>query len=97
MRGLAHVGIIALVDEATGYQNLRARRALEEILEAFISDKLLKWTKRFPDIFYLEIFRLRRWNYSEDSIKKRPSVVGRYTNDIAHSTELRGRPLDLSC
>jgi hypothetical protein len=37
MRGLAHVGIIALVDEATGYQNVRARSALEEILEAFVA------------------------------------------------------------
>ena len=37
MRGLANVGIIALVDEATGYQRDRARDALEKILEAFIA------------------------------------------------------------
>ena len=45
MRGLAHVGIIALVDEATGYQYERARQALEEILERFISNELRKWVK----------------------------------------------------
>ncbi len=37
MRGLAHVGIIALVDEATGYQEDRDRQELRRILEAYIS------------------------------------------------------------
>ena len=46
MRGLAHVGIIALVDEATGFQAHRARRALADILEKFISDELRRWVKR---------------------------------------------------
>ena len=85
IRGFATVGIIALVDEATGYQNLRARRALEKILEDFISDKLLKWAKRFPDKFYEEIFRLRGWSYTEDSIKRRPAIVGKCTNDIVYA------------
>ena len=38
MRGLATVGVIALVDEVTGYQQLRAERALATILERFIAD-----------------------------------------------------------
>jgi hypothetical protein len=33
-------GIIALVDEATGYQKERARDALAEILEQFIAKEL---------------------------------------------------------
>lgn len=33
MRGFARVGIIALVDEATGYQRDRAKDALAKILE----------------------------------------------------------------
>src|SRR5664280_281309 len=32
IRGLAHVGIIALVDEATGYQEIRTKDALAKIL-----------------------------------------------------------------
>lgn len=35
MRGLAHVGIVALVDEATGYQEVRDGMALQAILDAF--------------------------------------------------------------
>lgn len=83
VRGFARVGIIALVDEATGYQDFRARLALEDILEKFISDELGKWAKTFPDEFYKELFRLRGWRYSPLSVK-RPQVIGHLTNDIVY-------------
>lgn len=83
MRGLAHVGINALVDEATGYQEVRDRQALQKILELFISKELLKWTKRFPDDFYKEMFRLKGWDFPKLGTSK-PQVVGHYTNDIVY-------------
>ena len=83
MRGFARVGIIALVDEVTGYQEVRAREALEEILRNFISAELLKWVKTFPDDFYRQMFRLRNWQYYQFSVK-RPSIAGRITNDIIY-------------
>lgn len=83
IRGFARVGIIALVDEATGYQDVRTREALEEILERFIADELLAWAKRFPDEFYRQLFRLRGLHYSEVSTK-RPQYIGRLTNDIIY-------------
>jgi len=83
MRGLAHVGIIALVDEATGYQQERDRHELHRILEAYISKELLPWTKRFPDEFYHELFRLRGWPYSPPS-PKRPKYVGKLTNELVY-------------
>jgi len=83
VRGFAKVGIIALVDEATGYQEVRARRALEEILDQFISEELRKWAKTFPDEFYKEMFKLKGWQYVPFSVK-RPSVVGTYTNDLVY-------------
>ena len=83
MRGFARVGIIALVDEATGFQEVRARRALEQILEKFIADELLKWAKMFPDEFYQQIARLRGLHYSEIATK-RPPYIGRLTNDIVY-------------
>lgn len=79
----AQVGIIALIDEATGYQNIRARKALEEILNKFISEELRKWAKTFPDEFYKQMFKLRGWPYDPASMKK-PSVVGHYTNDLIY-------------
>src|SRR5690349_12608893 len=47
--GFATVGIIALVDEATGYQEIRDRQALQKILDRYIGKELAKWAKRFPD------------------------------------------------
>ena len=82
MRGLARVGIVALVDEATGYQEIRARKALATILERFIADELQPWTKTFPYEFYKQIFKLKRWP-GPDGVK-RPSVIGHYTNDIVY-------------
>lgn len=84
VRGFARVGIIALVDEATGYQDLRARDALADILEAFIADELRKWVRTFPADFYKEIFRLNGWQYPKISSSKRPSVIGHWTNDLIY-------------
>jgi len=83
IRGLATVGIIALVDEATGYQYERDRHELNKILEAYIAKELLPWTKRFPDEFYRQLFRLRGWNYSPPSVK-RPKFVGKLTNELIY-------------
>lgn len=83
IRGFAHVGIIALVDEATGYQYDRDRQALHLILEAYIAKELLPWAKRFPDEFYKQLFRLRGWPYSPPS-PKRPLYVGKLTNQLVY-------------
>jgi phage protein len=85
IRSLARVGITALVDEATGYQYERERDELQKILKAYISEELLKWEKRFPDDFYKEIFRLNGWDFTVNGIKKRPSVIGRWTNTLIYN------------
>ena len=64
-RALAKVGIVALVDEATGYQEVRDRLALQAILDRFLRQELAAWAKRFPDEFYQHIFRLRGWQWKE--------------------------------
>lgn len=84
LRGLGRIGIIALVDEATGFQYARNRKALEAILDQFLRKELGKWAKRFPDEFYEQMFRLRGWDYKRFSTA-RPSVVGRYTTDLVYA------------
>lgn len=79
----AKIGIIALVDEVTGYQEVRERNALYKILEAYISPTLLPWTKKFPDEFYKEMFRLNNWPYDPGSVK-RPGVIGTWTNQLIY-------------
>jgi len=83
VRGLARVGIIALVDEATGYQDARTRRALAQILEAYIDKELNAWVQTFPEDFYKNLFRLRNIEYDSGSVK-RPQYFGHLTNDIVY-------------
>lgn len=90
IKSFAKVGIIALVDEATGYQYERERDELQTILNAYISKELLEWQKRFPDSFYKEIFRLNGWDYTVSSIKKRPGVVGKWTTKLIYEQLPKG-------
>ncbi len=83
IRGLAIVGVVGLVDEATGYDKIRAQRALAQILEQFIDKELNPWTRTFDFEFYHEMFRLRGWGIPEGT--KRPRVVGKYTNDLVYA------------
>ena len=83
MRGLAHLGIIALVDEATGYQNDRAKDALAKILEAFIAKELQAWVPTFPSELYEQMFKLRGLDFPTSSVK-RPQYFGVLTNDIVY-------------
>lgn len=83
VRGFARIGIIALVDEATGYQKDRAKNALAKILEAFIATELQPWVKTFPNEYYNELFRLRGLKFPNDSIQ-RPQYFGYLTNDIVY-------------
>jgi len=80
---LSKVGIAALIDEATGFQAIRPHEALQALLDKYIAKELAAWAKRFPDQFYTEMFRLKGWDW-EGMEKNRPSIVGRYTNDIVY-------------
>jgi len=80
VRGFARVGIIALIDEATGYQDDRDRDALSRILQAFIAKELQPWIKTFPLNFYKELCRLREIEFSVNL----PSYFGHLTNTIVY-------------
>jgi hypothetical protein len=83
MKALAHIGIAGLIDEASGYQEVRDKRALQELLDKYLNKELAAWAKRFPDEFYKEMFRLNGWPWL--ALKgKRPGIVGTYTNDLVY-------------
>lgn len=83
IRGFARIGIIALIDEATGFQLDRTKDALSRILEAFIAKELQPWLPTFPSEFYQEMFRLRSLEYDPLNVK-RPQYFGILTNDIVY-------------
>lgn len=78
-RSLSKIGIVGLVDEATGYQSVRARDELQRILSAYIAEELLPWAKRFPDSFYEQIHRVWDWPYAPGN-NKRTAYIGKLTN-----------------
>jgi hypothetical protein len=82
LRGLTDKAINDLIDEATGFKNLNRRRVLETILREYVTPEALPWVLTFDDELYMHIFRLNGWEYTESSIKKRPGVVGKWTNDF---------------
>lgn len=83
MRGLAEVGIIALVDEATGYQRDRARDALAKILEAYVAKELQPWVKTFPPDYYEQMCRLRGLPFPPVGTNY-PPYFGTLTNNIIY-------------
>lgn len=83
MRGLARVGIVALVDEATGYQEIRDKKALEKILDKYLTEEKAKWAKTFPDDFYKKLFNVRGIPY-DPTTTKRAGFIGNDTNFIIY-------------
>lgn len=86
MRGLAEVGIIALIDEATGYQRDRAKDALAKILEAFVTKELQPWVKTFPAEYYEHLFRLYGLQFPPEGRPQwRPQFMGKITNEVVYN------------
>ena len=83
MRALAETGIVALVDEATGYQAVRPQNALQSYLELVIRRELAVWAKKFPDEFYENIYKLKGWVWPGMN-KNRYSVVANYTTNLIY-------------
>ncbi|WPY01488.1 P63C domain-containing protein (plasmid) [Candidatus Trichorickettsia mobilis] len=84
VRSLAKVGVTALVDEATGYQNVRAKDALQALLDKYLIKEFAAWAKRFPPEFYNEVFRLRKWNINKINSSRRPCYAAQLTSDIVY-------------
>jgi len=83
VRSLAKVGIVALVDEATGFQVERDRDELHKLLSAYLTAERLAWAKRFPDEFYKQVYRLKDWTWPPTG-RAKPPVLGHITNDIVY-------------
>lgn len=82
-RALAKTGIIALIDEVTGYQEIRPQDALQKYLEMILRKELAAWVKRFPDEFYINIYKLKGWKWPGMQ-KNRFSIVAHYTRDLVY-------------
>ena len=78
----AKVGLIALIDEATGYQYERASDALQVKLKAFLSEEMRAWEKTFPDDLWVEFGRLTNW---KGAVTHRPKYWGHLVTELVYS------------
>jgi len=85
IRSFAKVGLIALIDEATGYQYDREKKELQAFLKTIVSDELLAYQQQFQLSFYREIYRLWDIPFTPQNIKRKPRFLGHLTNRYVYS------------
>ena len=77
----AKVGILALVDEVTGYQYEREENALQLKLKLFLNEEMREWEKTFPEDLWLEFGRLTKWT---GSVYQRSKYWGKLVNELIY-------------
>ena len=83
LSGLSRVGIIALVDEATGFQKVREDQELQQILDAYVLPEHRPWVKAVPNEFFKELFRVFGWEYRNDN--KGPRYAGKLVRQLIYN------------
>lgn len=81
LKALTNYAIDDLVDAATGFEDIRKRRAIDRIIEKYVEAEARPWVKMFDLDFYRHIYRLNGWEFDPESTA-RPGVIGKWTNDI---------------
>lgn len=79
MRSFAKVGLVALIDEATGYQEYRDKDALRILVQQYIIEDARAWTKEFYDQFFVELDRM--YGNQRTISRKRPQYYGTFINE----------------
>lgn len=80
-RACGKVGIIAMVDEVTGYQYERAEDALRVKLNLFLAEEMRKWERTFPDQLWIEFGRLTNW---KGPVHLRPKYWGKLVMELIY-------------
>jgi hypothetical protein len=81
-KGTCRPGIIALVDEASGYQEHKAMEELTRIMEAAVEGEYRRWTPLFPKEFFRQIYRINGWAYKPGNAKSSAFVKRLINNHV---------------
>lgn len=92
VNAFAKTGVIAVIDEATGYQIHRKKDALRLLVETYIIEEARKWMKEFPDEFFIELDRI--YDNPRTSPSKRPQYYGAFINKYIYEPIENGYVLD---
>ncbi len=75
------VGLIALIDEATGYQFQRADQELQLKLRLFLLEEMRKWERTFPNELWEQFGRLTNW---KGAVNQRPKYWGKLVMELIY-------------
>lgn len=78
IRSAAKVGIVALIDEATGFIADKRKAEYRELFQEFIRDEMRQWEKEFPEVFFDMIYRLYGLKRKNPKSFKHPSFFGKF-------------------
>jgi hypothetical protein len=81
LKALTNHAIDDLVDQATGFDDIRKYNAVIKLLEKQISAEKLKYAKMFDTDFYRMLFRINGWPFDPEN-SARPSVLGHWMNNF---------------
>ena len=95
----AKVGVVALIDEATGYQQIRDPKALRILVQQYIADEKREWDKQFPDSYYDDLNRIygsKRLTTTGAGavIQNRPQHFAHFTRSYVYSPLENGAVLE---
>lgn len=79
---LTRIGLIALIDEATGYQTKRDSDELQQILSAYLLPEHRPWMQTIPSEFTKEIYRVYGWKRSPDN--RGPRYAGKLIRQLIY-------------
>lgn len=80
--GAARIGIVAMIDEATGAQVTREPNALQVHFARLFNDTLSEWEKQFPDEWWALLAKLT--GFKGDYLRHRPWHWGKYVNEFIY-------------
>lgn len=99
LNAFAKVGVVALIDEATGYQQIRDPKALRILVQQYIEDEKREWEKQFPDGYYDDLNRIygsKRLTQTSNGavIQNRPQHFANFTRSYVYHPLENGAVLE---
>lgn len=82
-RSAAKIGIIALVDEATGYLD-SVKDEYRRLFEGFVKNELSEWEEHFPKKFFSMIYRLYGLKRHAPDSTKHPKFFGHFIRKFVY-------------
>ena len=92
VNAFAKTGVIAVIDEATGFQKHRKKDALRLLVQSYIIEEARQWMKEFPDEFFEELDRI--YDNPKTTPQRRPKYYGTFINKYVYEPIENGHILD---